>query len=336
MSVIFNCGFSRVAVKESFHKPGSMAKESDPVKRWDNYNDLLDESARAKLAVEKTLYMKKSRIVYDFFRKMNSRNRTEYLEYFSSTNWKALPESQKCEHTVSNCNACRVHHFAMQSRFPNTAKLRPQKLIKDALPEVKTGKMGDSMVRPTQKAIKSAVRHIYSKIDPPFQKVFKVSFVEAQTKVSELELQQKKNKIEKKRERRQRARQEKKKVEQAWSKRDTETMLETRQSYSQRAKQRKALSFETTEEAVERTGKRKRQEELGERTKKRHSPPPNQVDFDKENLLKEVTNMKDGEKVKLTSCEILPYNWYYIQKEFKGELRPKRGIKHLELSLSHY
>ena len=187
--------------------------------------------------------------------------------------------------------------------------------------------MGDSMVRPTQKAIKSAVRHIYSKIDPPFQKVFKVSFAEAQTKVSELELQQKKNKIEKKRERRQRARQEKKKVEQAWSKRDTETMLGTRQSYSQRAKQRKALSFETTEEAVERTGKRKRQEELGERTKKRHSPPPNQVDFDKENLLKEVTNMKDGEKVKLTSCEILPY---------KGELRPKRGIKHLELSLSHY
>ena len=86
MSVIFNCGFSSVAVKESFHKPGSMAKESDPVKRWDNYNDLLDESARAKLAVEKTLYMKKSRIVYDFFRKMNSRNRTEYLEYFSSTN----------------------------------------------------------------------------------------------------------------------------------------------------------------------------------------------------------------------------------------------------------
>ena len=86
-----------------------------------------------------------------------------------------------------------------------------------------------------------------------------------------------------------------------------------------------------------RTGKQKRQEELGERTKRKcHSPPPNQVDFEKENLLKEVTNMKDGEKVKLTSCEILPYNWYYIQKEFKGELRPKRGIKHLKLPLSLY
>ena len=53
-------------------------------------------------------------------------------------------------------------------------------------------------VKPTQKDIKSAVKHIYSQIDTPFQKVFKVSFAEAQTKVSELELQKKKNKIEKK------------------------------------------------------------------------------------------------------------------------------------------
>ena len=189
MFLIFNCGFSRVAVKESFHKPGSMAQEGDPVVRWNNYNDLLDESARARLSVEKNLYMKKARIVYDFFRKMNSRNRTEYLEYFSFANWKTLPESQKAEHTVSNCDGCRVHHFAIQSLFPNTAKFRPQKLIKGALTEVKAGETGNGMIKPTQKAIKSAVKHIYSKIDPPFQKIFKVSFAEAQTKVSELELQ---------------------------------------------------------------------------------------------------------------------------------------------------
>ena len=42
-----------------------------------------------------------------------------------------------------------------------------------------------------------------------FQKVFKVSFAEAQTKVKELKLQKKKDGIEKKRERRKRARQEK-------------------------------------------------------------------------------------------------------------------------------
>ena len=308
MSVIFSCGFSRVAVKESFHKPGSVAKETDPVQRWKNYLELLDESARAKLAVERTLFMKKSRIIYDLFRKMNSQNRNEYLQYFSLENWKALPESQKSEHTTSNCDACQVHHFAMQSLFPNAAKLNPQKLVQDALAE--NGNNGNSKVKPTQKAIKSAVKHIYSKIDAPFQKVFKVSFAEAQTKVSELELQKKKNKIQKKRERRQRARQEKQKVEEEWSKRDTETMLATRQSFSQRARQRKALYFETMEEAVVRVGKRKKQEDLGERKKKRHSPPPNNVNFDKENLLQEVTNMKDGEKVSLFYVNLLPYTVY--------------------------
>ena len=128
-------------------------------------------------------------------------------------------------------------------------------------------------------------------------KVFKVSFAEAQTKVSELELQKKKNKIEKKHERRQRTCQEKQKLEKEWSERDTETMLVTRQSYSQRARQRKSLFFETMEEAATRVGKRKRLEDLGERKKKRHSPPSNQVNFDKENLLQEVKNMKDDEKV---------------------------------------
>ena len=59
--------------------------------------ELLDESARAKLAVERTLFMKKSRIIYDLFRKMNSQNRNECLQYFSLANWKTLPESQKSE-----------------------------------------------------------------------------------------------------------------------------------------------------------------------------------------------------------------------------------------------
>ena len=182
----------------------------------------------------------------------------------------------------------------MQSFFPNGAKLKPQKLAQNV---AENASKANIKVKPTQKDIKSAVKHIYSQIDAPFQKVFKVSFAEAQTKVSELELQKKKNKTEKKRERRQRARWEKQKLENEWSERDTETMLVTRQSYSQRARQRKSLYFETMEEAATRVRKRKRLEDLGERKKKRHSPPPNQVNFDNENLLQEVKNMKDDEKV---------------------------------------
>ena len=127
---------------------------------------------------------------------MSPEKRSEYLQYFSLKNWKALPESQKSEHTMSNCDACQVHHFAMQSFFPNGAKLKPQKLVQNVLAE--NASKANGKVKPTQKDIKSAVKHIYSQIDAPFQKVFKVSFAEAQTKVSELELQKKKNKIEKK------------------------------------------------------------------------------------------------------------------------------------------
>ena len=196
MSVVFGCGFARVAVKESFHKPRSVAKETDPDQRWKYYLGLLDESAKAKLAVDRTLYMKKSGNIYDLFRKMSPEKRSEYLQYFSLKNWKALPESQKSEHTMSNCDACQVHHFAMQSFFPNGAKLKPQMLVQNVL--VENASKANSKVKPTQKDMKSAVKHIYSQIDGPFKKVFKVSFAEAQTKVSELELQKKKNKIEKK------------------------------------------------------------------------------------------------------------------------------------------
>lgn len=295
MSSVFSCGFSRVAVKESFHKPGSVAYESNPAQRWENYLKLLDESAHEKLAGERTLFVKKSRSVYDFFRKMNSQNRNECLRYFSLTNWKALPETQKSEHTRSNCEACQVHHFAMQSIFPNAAQLKPQKLVRDGLAQNESN--GNVNVKATQKAIKSATKHIYSKINVSFQKVFKVSFAEAQTKVKELKLQKKKDAIEKKRERRKRARQGKNKIQAEWSKRDCDVMLATRQSLSQRSKQRKLLHFESATDAAIRVQKRKNQEDLGERKRKRHSPPTASVEFDKENLLQEVRNKKDGEKV---------------------------------------
>ena len=37
MSVIFNCGFARVAVKESFRKVGSASVETNPSEKWKNY-----------------------------------------------------------------------------------------------------------------------------------------------------------------------------------------------------------------------------------------------------------------------------------------------------------
>ena len=125
---------------------------------------------------------------------MSPEKRSEYLQYFSLKNWKALPESQKSEHTMSNCDACQVHHFAMQSFFPNGAKLKPQKLVQNVLAE--NASKANSKVKPTQKDIKSAVKHIYSQIDAPFQS--KSALLKLKQKYHSLNFRKRKTRLKKK------------------------------------------------------------------------------------------------------------------------------------------
>lgn len=56
-------------------------------------------------------------------------------------------------------------------------------------------------------------------------------------------------------------------------------------------------NFETRDQAQQRAEKRKAEEELGNFKKKRHSPDPSQVNFDKEALLNEVRQMETGQMV---------------------------------------
>ena len=146
--------------------------------------------------------------IYSSFRKMNSKARAQYQDTFSMVNWKALNRAQKKQHTLSNCGGCQVHYYAIHNFFPSGEAFKTRKLLKEAL--IESGVKTQSKAKPTQEAIKTAVKHIYSKVNGHFEKIFKISFAEAQTKVKELQLQKKKDAIEKKRQRRGRARQEKK------------------------------------------------------------------------------------------------------------------------------
>jgi len=89
-------------------------------------------------------------------------------------------------------------------------------------------------------------------------------------------------------------------IQEKWSEKDCDTILSTRQTYSQRQEQRLSLFFESPEDAGPRANKRKRQEEEGQRKKKRHSPQPEDLDFGKDGLLEKVNAMRDGEKVSKT------------------------------------
>ena len=155
-------------------------------------------------------------------------------------------------------------------------------------------------MKPTLKAIKQAATKIYEDINGPFQELFGMSFAKAQTKTPELCLQEKKSQAELRKQRREKLRAEKKQMEEHWSNRDCDTMLATRQTYMQRQEQHLALFFETPKDAENRSAKRKDSEDHGLLKRKRHSPKPEHVQFDKDGLLQEVKTMKDGDKVRLS------------------------------------
>ena len=110
----------------------------------------------------------------------------------------------------------------------------------------------------------------------------------------------KKSHAERKKEKRKKSTVDKSSIREKWSEKDCDTMLSTRQTYSQRQEQRLSLFFESPEDAEQRANKRKRQEDEGQCKKKRHSPRPEDLDFDKDGLLEKVNAMRDGERVSKT------------------------------------
>ena len=140
-------------------------------------------------------------------------------------------------------------------------------------------------------------REIYKTLNEPFKKLYSVDLRDALTKVPELKLQERKSHAEKKKVSRAKAVQNKNIIEEHWSTVDADTLLGTRQSYSQRNQQRQSLFFESHEEASTRTAERKQLEENGERLPKRHSPDHRTCTFQRAELLEEVNNMKDGSQV---------------------------------------
>lgn len=224
------------------------------------------------------------------FKKWSSPNKNTYQNHFSSSAWRSLPAIQKMQHGLTQCEGCTVHHNLAQSLFPvNAIRLKSgRKNILKAL-----NIQPRQPVKVTKTSIKSAVKGIFEN----FEKIFGIPLNKAAVTVPELNLQLRKSHAEKRKETREVKRKEKLNIENHWARRDCDALLGTRQSLSQRQKQRMMLSFETKEEAGQRTKKRKAEEELGTVKKKRHSPEPDRVDFDKEGLLDEVLQMKEGEQV---------------------------------------
>ena len=129
------------------------------------------------------------------------------------------------------------------------------------------------------------------KISVSFKKVFNAIFSEALTKVKDVGPQKKLSKSERKLTIRKHRRQEKQHITQQWQENEALTFLGNRKSFSQHEAERKSLFFETKDDALKRTEKRKAEEDCGKAKKKRHSPDHNLLNFDKAGLLDEVESI---------------------------------------------
>ena len=291
MAGVFECGFARVAVKETYND----LKVKDEGKRLERYLSFFEEPYKENFTVTQKTFSKRSRILVSTFNKwLKSDDKPKYIEHFSHKAWSTLSLAQKAAHTVTNCKACEVYHNTTQSLFPlKCTNIKRARLVQDAENEIAAKRY----VRPTKAAAKQTVSNIFNKVQQPFREIFNVNLTDVIASVPSLGLQKKPRPVDMKKKRRQTNTTHKKSIEEQWAAVDTLSFLGTRQSFSQRDKQRKTLSFESFQVASQRAVKRKCQEAAGERASKRHSPDPANVDFDKQGLLDKVNSMSDGDQV---------------------------------------
>lgn len=319
MACFFGCGFARVAVKQSFTNPTGKVEYDQDI-RLKKYLTVF-EGHLERYEVDKHSYDKRSKSLVHHFGKWKLKtNKDKYTEHFSPGNWEKLSYYEKKQHTRTNCEACYTHHFPFQSLFPmwnfkenSITQQGIQKIIKSRV--LKPSCRGN--VKVTKKALKTVTSQIYEKINAPFKKTFGVTFAKAQTNVPKLGLQDKKSHAEMKKERRKKSRVDKSCIQEKWSEKDCDTMLSCRQTYSQRQEQRLSLFFESPGDAEQRANKRKQQEEEGQRKKKRHSPRPEDLDFEKDGLLAKVNKMSDGERVSKTNRHNLK-NIYMVKSHIQA------------------
>lgn len=309
MCETFSCGFSRVAAKLSVLKDGKIV--FDMKSRWERYHSFFGgHQEQHELSLKCFRKRLKSLLdIFDAWRKTSLVEKDNYLQHFSSDKWQSLSTLQKQYHSVRDCRACMVNHQVIQSTFP---------LHKMLLSSGKNGpvavskKVASSLarmpkpVRSTKKAMAETTNTAYDNVNKSFQELYGIEYSEAQTKIPRLCLQKKTSRSQNKKNTRDIRRADKKLIEKMLADTEAESVLATRQSLSQRNKKRKMQFFESRDEAELRAKKRKELEESGQRVPKRHSPDPESVDFNRDGLLEEVRQMKDGDPVSI-------YNYYLSQ-----------------------
>ena len=289
MAEAFNCAFARASI---YHKEG-ISKHGHNIKsKFEHFKNLFED-----FTIDKKVFDKKVRDIQLTFRRWRSKNREQFLDVFSPSKWKELDIVERQKHTLKNCLACQrnpvSHFFPTQKMFNKKQPFNPTSIKETFPPNL-------NAVKGTRKEIKEATRVIYNTVNNEFKKHFSCEFVDVLVTIPELNIAKKQSKAKKKATKRISERRYKSHCEETMAKTDANALLSSRQSFNQRQVIRRLTYFESTEEAAQRTKKRKLEEELEGRQTKRHCRQHQKLNFDKAKLIEEVNNLPDDAKVRNT------------------------------------
>ena len=205
-------------IKKDSREGGNKYKAKVSTLQYQAFNDTFrDRAYQFKLSYEH--FIKKAPKLKEVFKNWNRhkpKEKSAYVDTFSTEKWLKLSGAKKQQHSLEQCKGC--HHFftKLQATFP----VKSPQLKKFA----KENPFYQAQNLPKHKpaVLNDCTRQIYNFINKPFEKTFGVSFEEAQTKLSELNVQMKPSKTERKAELRNSYRNIKNKIEAEWSKNSVE------------------------------------------------------------------------------------------------------------------
>ena len=219
-----------------------------------------------------SLFEKNRKKISAMFTKWKCREiRIQYLQSFSISKWKKLPNSMQKRHTLSNCKECAIHHTALQNAFPG----KKLALSKDVATTVK------KVINAKDET--HATREILADLQPLFESQYGHSFIDAVTRLPGSHLQAKPTSVDKRREKRKIQRDCKQEIESHYKQTDALTLLAEGSSMQSYKRLRLSQSFESPKY------KRARERVKNSTPKeKKHSPSFENATWDKVKVLEEL------------------------------------------------
>ena len=120
-----NCGYARTAIRElSSSKRRQHVDKTQRAQQFTKTFDLPSFSLTEEMFTPHNNYLAQfdrhcEEILNCFSKKWHpASKRLEYMDTFSISRWKELPDSDKRKHSVSCCRGCYDSHASLQNAFP--------------------------------------------------------------------------------------------------------------------------------------------------------------------------------------------------------------------------